>query len=139
MGESAGGSSILHHITANGGSSAPAFNRAILQSPVFLPQYIKPLEKLMRYDDNHMNSQFESFAASAGCSSATLSCLRGLTSDQLQAANQVETKKAPYGHFQYGPSIDGAYVQHLPGQELLAGHFSTDIQIMVGHNRSEFP
>jgi carboxylesterase type B len=40
MGESAGGGSIMHHITANGGKSAPAFKRAILQSPAFMPQYL---------------------------------------------------------------------------------------------------
>lgn len=31
MGESAGGSSIMHHSTANGGKSNPPFHRAILQ------------------------------------------------------------------------------------------------------------
>jgi len=39
MGESAGASSIMHHITANGGTTTPVFNRAIMQSLAFLPQY----------------------------------------------------------------------------------------------------
>jgi len=39
FGESVGGASILHHITANGGlDDAPPFKRAILQSPAFFPQ-----------------------------------------------------------------------------------------------------
>jgi len=39
MGESAGASSIMHHITANGGTATPIFKRAIMQSVAFLPQY----------------------------------------------------------------------------------------------------
>jgi len=39
MGESAGASSIMHHLSAYGGTVKPIFNRAILQSPAFFPQY----------------------------------------------------------------------------------------------------
>lgn len=45
MGQSAGGSSIMHHITAKGGTITPIFKQAIIQSPAFLPQY-RPLVKL---------------------------------------------------------------------------------------------
>ena len=40
MGESAGASSIMHHITSNGGKTVPIYKRAILQSTAFFPQYI---------------------------------------------------------------------------------------------------
>jgi len=38
MGESAGAGSIMHHLTANGGTGSPVFKRAILSSPAFFPQ-----------------------------------------------------------------------------------------------------
>jgi carboxylesterase type B len=41
MGESAGASSIMHHITAKGGATTPIFKRAIMQSIAFLPQYVQ--------------------------------------------------------------------------------------------------
>lgn len=53
----------------------------------------------------------------------------------MQAANLVETDKAAYGHFQYGPAVDGVYVQDLPGRELLNGHFANGVELMIGHNR----
>lgn len=71
----------------------------------------------------------------AGCQFASLSCLRGLSSAKLQAANQEQTFLASWGHFQYGPAIDGVYVQDLPGRELLNGHFAKGVELMIGHNR----
>jgi hypothetical protein len=38
MGESAGAGSIMHHLTARGGTTTPVFNKAILQSTAFVPQ-----------------------------------------------------------------------------------------------------
>ena len=87
---------------------------------------------------SQLDSQFASFAASAGCSTPSLSCLRGLGSDELAAANLAETRKAAWGHFQFGPAIDGTYVQDLPGRELLNGRYAKNVQILVGHNRYLF-
>ena len=50
-------------------------------------------------------------------------------------ANLIETNKAQYGHFTFGPAVDRMYVQDLPGKELLNGKFAKGIEIMVGHNR----
>jgi carboxylesterase type B len=38
MGESAGASSIMHHLTAESGNYSLPFQKAILQSPAFFPQ-----------------------------------------------------------------------------------------------------
>jgi carboxylesterase type B len=38
MGESAGASSIMHHLTANGGNVTLPFQKAVIQSPAFFPQ-----------------------------------------------------------------------------------------------------
>jgi len=40
MGESAGASSIMHHLTAEGGNITLPFQKAALQSPAFFPQYV---------------------------------------------------------------------------------------------------
>lgn len=136
MGESAGAGSIIHHITANGGTSTPIFKRAIIQSPAFLPQYPHPeFISYGRYHAEQLETQFASFAASAGCLSPSLACLRGLGSAELQKANLAETNKATYGHFQFGPAVDGVFVQDLPGRELMNGRFAKGVDIMVGHNR----
>jgi hypothetical protein len=82
-----------------------------------------------------LNAQFADFAKSAGCSTPSLACLRGFSSSELQNANLVETKKAQYGHFIFGPAVDGTYVHDLPGKELLNGRFAKGVEIMLGHNR----
>jgi hypothetical protein len=91
-----------------------------------------------RYHAEQLDSQFASFAATAGCPSPSLACLRALGSAELQNSNLIETNKAKYGHFQFGPAVDGTYVQDLPGRELLNGRFAKGVQIMVGHNRYSF-
>jgi carboxylesterase type B len=91
-----------------------------------------------RYSDNQLNSQFESFVTSAGCATASVSCLRRLSSAALQTANLVETSKAAYGHFQYGPAVDGVYVQDLPGRELLKRNYAKGVELMIGHNRYSY-
>lgn len=122
MGESAGAGSILHHITAKGGQYKPVFKRAIPQSPAFLPQY----------NPSQLASQFTNFSVAANCGS--LACLRSQSTEVLQEANIKEIVKAPYGQYQFGPAIDGVYVQDLPGRELLRGRFAP-VQLMLGHNR----
>lgn len=39
MGESAGASSIMHHLTAKSGNITLPFQKAVIQSPAFFPQY----------------------------------------------------------------------------------------------------
>ena len=40
MGESAGASSIMHHLTAKGGNISLPFQKAVIQSPAFFPQCV---------------------------------------------------------------------------------------------------
>jgi len=107
MGESAGGGSIMHQITAYGGAkgngSSP-FIRAVPQSPGWAPfgghyeqeeQYFGLLKAAGCIGANA--------DPAAGTSSAALACLRKKTSRELQAANQKVIKSVPYGTFNYGP------------------------------------
>lgn len=89
IGESAGGGSILHQITAFGGVKAP-FNQAIIQSPAFIP---KPLK-------NQTEIAFEEFLAAANVS--TLAEARTLDTSVLQLANKMTQAKAFYGTFTFG-------------------------------------
>ena len=91
IGESAGGGSILHQITAYGGVKAP-FQQAILQSPAFIP---KPLI-------NQTETAFEEFLAAANVS--TLEEARTLDTSVLQLANKITQAKAFYGTFTFGTS-----------------------------------
>ena len=139
MGESAGGSSIMHHITAKGGTTTPVFKQAILQSPAFFPQ-LNPHSITLtdRFSQIQLNLQFDNFVNQSGCSpgSTALHCLRNLDTGILQNANIYEIKQAPWGEFQYGPAIDGVYVTDMPGKELLLNGSLPNITLMLGHNRS---
>lgn len=127
MGESAGGGSIMHQITAYGGKADPApFQQAIVQSPGWVPVASKGLqEKTLRQFLHALNVQ-------------TIEDARQVPTDKLIAGNayQVATE-ASWGDFIYGPVVDGSFVPALPGHLLLQGRFVHDVNLMVGHNANE--
>lgn len=75
MGESAGAGSILHHLTANGGTQNPLFKRAILQSPAFEPA---PDRRGV------LENKYQIMLREAGCAGKGLPCLRRATPQQLE-------------------------------------------------------
>lgn len=126
MGESAGGGSILHHITAYGGNDVtPLFQQAVLQSPAFIPTSLK----------NTTNTAFANFLAFANVS--TLEEARQLDTLTLQNANKKTQALAFYGTFSFGPAPDGNYVPDLPGKLLLEGRYAKNIDIIAAHNINE--
>lgn len=126
MGESAGGGSILHHITAHGGTKdAPQFQQAILQSPAYVPR---------PYASQAENS-FSTFLEAANASS--LADLVALDTYDLQIANKLSQTSDFYGTFQFGPAPDGEYVQELPEKLLAGGQFHKGVKVMVAHNTFE--
>ncbi|RDW80884.1 hypothetical protein BP5796_05582 [Coleophoma crateriformis] len=132
MGESAGGGSIEHQITAYGGSQGKApFQQAILQSAAFQP-YPDPSQL-----DGIFNSTLSYASLVANTSITTLSQLRALPSSALQLINKVVVGVSPYGLFTYGPSVDGVFVPALPGQLFLSGQYDKSLSLMVGHNSDE--
>ena len=126
IGESAGGGSIMHQITAFGGNKGPApFQQAILQSPGFqaLPSYYQ------------QEQTFNTFLNLTNVSS--IEEARQLPYSTLQMANIVQVGNSSYGEFTYGPAVDGLFAPALPGKMLLQGSFDKSLTIMVGHNADE--
>ncbi|KAL4928350.1 Alpha/Beta hydrolase protein [Aspergillus undulatus] len=129
FGESGGGGSIMHHITAGAGrnkSFPPLFNRAIPQSPAHFPY---------RSPEANENA-FASFLRHANAS--TLAQARALPEDILVSANARSIGGArPYASPVYGPSPDGALILSDPKTHLRRGEFHRGIQVLTGHNSNE--
>ena len=113
-GESAGASSILHHLTMPRSDSYPQlFNKAIVQSPAY--QWLWDRE-------GSLNTTFTEFAtdvsALAQCSQADIACLRSndTTTEMLKSINQKHFKDAACsGIMPVGPSVDGGPASHVNG------------------------
>lgn len=126
MGESAGGGSIMHHLTAYGGTKgAPLFQRAILQSPAYVPRpYASQAE--------------DSFAALLSAANvSTLADLEAMSTRDVQIASKLAQLGDFYGTFQFGPAPDGDLVPALPEVLLGSGRYHQGVKVMVAHNTFE--
>lgn len=129
FGESAGGGSIMHQITAYGGLKGKApFQQAIPQSPGW-----QPVQSNVQMEDT-----YRTFLNLTNTTS--LAELRALPYETLRRANvQQVAYTTPWGSFAYGPTVDGSFVPQQPGQLLAQGRFDKDVNVMVGHNANEGP
>jgi carboxylesterase type B len=123
MGESAGGGSILFHITANHGKGSGLFSQAIPQSPAILPT-------LQVADDAY--SQFLSYLNVSSLEEA-----RAADTNAVIAANTAQLAAAPDITYIYNPVIDGKYITDSPTTLIKAGKFDKSVQILTGHNMFE--
>ncbi|RFU30918.1 hypothetical protein B7463_g5433, partial [Scytalidium lignicola] len=132
MGESAGGGSIMHHITSYGGVKGPVpFQQAIIQSPAFIP-VASNLQQ-----ENIFQSVLEVASLVTNKLITTTNQLRDLSTIELQAVNTIAIYLAENGTFTLGPAVDGHYVPAMPGVLLLHGQFDKNVNVMVGHNVDE--
>ncbi|KAF4200232.1 hypothetical protein CNMCM8927_003679 [Aspergillus lentulus] len=127
MGESAGGGSIMHQITAYGGNKPLPFQRAIIQSPALSPT-------VSQFKQETNTRTFLSLL-----NVTTIEEARRLSSDALINANSWQVGNATYGNYVWGPVVDGLFVPALPGISLLNGGFSHNVSVMAGHNKNEGP
>ncbi|CAL3968307.1 hypothetical protein PZA11_006736 [Diplocarpon coronariae] len=126
MGESAGGGSIMHQITAYGGKKGKApFQQAIVQSGAFLP-----VPRGEREEDIYAK-----FLRVAGVQS--LEEARALSTEKLRSVNEIMVGEAPYGDFVFNPAVDGVFNPELPGKALLDGTYDTSLKLLIGHNLNE--
>ncbi|KAJ9651969.1 hypothetical protein H2198_008795, partial [Neophaeococcomyces mojaviensis] len=128
IGESAGGGSIMHQITAYGGLKGVSFQRAIPQSPGWFPissPYIQ---------ENDTMNFFHNLNAT------TLADARAASSAQVITANLLTVYASPYGGYTFGPVVDGIFVPTQPGLSLLTNvSYAKNISVMAGHNTNEGP
>lgn len=114
-GESAGAGSILHHLTAFGGTQDPLFSRAVLESPAY---------KFLFDRKGSLEQTFQDFAAFAGCAGLGVSCLRAASTKNLSDASVALSEAAPKGApptGTMGPSADGGFVRQLAPLEFASG------------------
>ena len=115
-GESAGASSILHHLIADFGDQkwGPLFKKAVMQSPAFEWQWDR---------SGTINNIYSKVARLAGCPSGKLSCMKNITTKALDDANQqyFQETTSCLGLFHMGPSLDGTLIKQLPSVALPAG------------------
>ena len=108
-GESAGGSSIIHHLIAqlNGSLRPPQFKRAVIQSAAF--QWL--------WDTAEMDNVFKDFSTICGCAQSTdqVGCLQNVTEADMTSYIQTwyENIKGK-GPFNIGPVVDGSIITQLP-------------------------
>ncbi|CAH0058551.1 unnamed protein product [Clonostachys solani] len=153
FGESAGASSILHHVIREDGKKDPVFSKIAVQSPAFEWAW-----------DNRgggkLDKTYKTFSALAGCGETfDIDCLRKSTN--LTVANQALFANVKQtGLFPVGPSVDGKWVKTIPtiafsqGQKLIAlgilsrrmrtnqrrrtGHYSKKVSsAIISHTWSE--
>ncbi|EKD12431.1 uncharacterized protein L3040_001043 [Drepanopeziza brunnea f. sp. 'multigermtubi'] len=132
MGESAGGGSIMHHITSYAGMGSVPFQRAISQSPAFEPVIPEQSEALF--------SQVLGNASElTNRTVSTADDLRALSFESLFTLNAMLVGLSNYGLFSFGPVIDptpGSYVPDIPIRLIANGSYH-NVSIMVGHNSNE--
>ncbi|KAF2470305.1 alpha/beta-hydrolase [Lindgomyces ingoldianus] len=127
FGESAGGGSIMHQITAYGGLKGKVpFQQAVPQSPGWLP-----VSSNLQQEDHYR--QLLNIT-----NTSSLAELRALSEEDMIRANFLQvTYYSPYGAYTYGPTVDGSFVPQQPGQLLAQGQFDKSLRVMVGHNTNE--
>lgn len=127
MGESAGGASVLLHITAQGGKAPNLFNKGIVQSPGF------------QRDDG--KTAWESTLATAqnitGLAIETGSQLAALDEQTLLLINAQVVFAAELGTYTFGPLLDGDYLPDWPDTLLEEGRFDKTPTLMIGHQANE--
>lgn len=111
-GESAGAGSILHHLSAFGGTQDPLFSRAIVASPAYAFLFDRK---------GSLEKSFQDFAAFAGCAGQGVSCLRAANTKTLSDANVALNEAATNGGLSIGPSADGNFLRQLAPLEYVSG------------------
>lgn len=100
IGESAGGGSTLHQVTAYGGLKGKVpFQQAIIQSGAFLPVPSNQKQETI----------FQRFLYTAGVTS--LQEARNLSTEALQLVNAKLVGQAPYGDFTFSKYLESDHNQ----------------------------
>ncbi|OQU94968.1 hypothetical protein CLAIMM_01243 isoform 2 [Cladophialophora immunda] len=124
-GESAGGGSIEFQITAYGGLKPAPFQKAMPQSPGFIPSASTFMQE----------NTTQTFLKMINASS--IAEARKVPSDELIRANAMLVASSNWGTFTFGPVVDGSFAPALPGLLLNAGHSAPNISVFNSHCANE--
>ncbi|KAI9839327.1 MAG: hypothetical protein M1838_004391 [Thelocarpon superellum] len=128
-GESAGASSIMHHLVQMGGTQDPLFQRAFVQSPAYEVFFDRR---------GSLEETFDAFAAKANCAGQGLACLRAAAEDTLTTANTELNADSFDGGFAVGPAPDGKFIRQCPTLELATGNYWKGLEsIVISHVSDE--
>ncbi|SCO42181.1 related to carboxylesterase type B [Fusarium fujikuroi] len=126
MGESAGGASIYHHLTAFGGKDEKTlFQRAIPQSTGWV--HIA--------DDKLENDVIDRFLALAKVSD--LEAARKLSTEEVQKANRLLISNSAWGTSTAGPFVDGLYAPENPDKLFAEGRHIKNVDLLIGFDEDE--
>lgn len=121
-GLSAGGGSVLHHLTAYGGTNGALFRRAISFSggwqPVTNKEAAESTFRKFMQEYNHVS---------------TLDELRQVSKEQMMRTNFEQIYSAPPGSFLYNPTAWGNFTPESPSKLFRDGKFSQDVDIILSH------
>ncbi|TVY79073.1 Secreted lipase [Fusarium oxysporum f. sp. cubense] len=126
FGESAGGGSLMHHLTLGGGTIPPLFNRVQIYSAGLAYNFDRK---------GKLEDAFQKFSAVAGCQGKGFSCLRAaspqrLILGQIAVAGLSFTIAKP----QFGPVPDGNLVKNAASLDLAAGRYWKQLDsVLVAH------
>ncbi|KAJ2997957.1 hypothetical protein NUW58_g488 [Xylaria curta] len=126
IGESAGGSGIKAQLSAFGGvQGSTPFRRGIIQSPAMRPASSAALYAQV----------YKEFLAAAKLPS--ISAARALPTTQIQALNAAIIGNAPFGHYPFGPNVDGQFIPDEPAKLLTRGLVDKSVDLIVARNSAE--
>jgi carboxylesterase type B len=112
LGISAGAGSILHHLTAEGGTKDPLFQRSIIQSA----GYATILDRA-----GEVERKFKRIEEFAGCKGKGLGCLRGLDQPAMRRVSEFSNTGNPKGSSGWDPVPDGRFIVNTPVLEVAEG------------------
>ncbi|SMQ53749.1 unnamed protein product [Zymoseptoria tritici ST99CH_3D1] len=124
IGESAGGGSIFHQITAQDGQSDAKFKKAIPLYSGFVPQPSRQIQE----------DRTQEFLHRLGTNS--IEGARKASSAAVMEAQLRQIGLAKPGVFAFGPAVDGDLWPELPGELLLASR-GKNISVLTSYNKND--
>ncbi|KAL8876408.1 MAG: hypothetical protein Q9198_005392 [Flavoplaca austrocitrina] len=121
-GLSAGGGSVLHHLTAYGRTEGAPFQRAISFSGGWQPVTNKETAE----------GTFQKFMQEYN-NVSTLDELRKVPEEQMMQANSKQISEAPPGSFLYNPTAWGHFTPESPSKLFKQGRFAKEVEVMLSH------
>ena len=121
-GLSAGGGSVLHHLTAYGRKETSLFKRAISLSGGWQPVTNRETAEATFQDFMKLHEDV-----------STLDELRQVSEEQMMQANFDHIASAPPGTFLYNPTAWGNFTPESPSKLFQKGNFAQDVEIILSN------